>query len=339
MLKRNVGIVCTLGPASHDTKTIAQMARAGMTIARINFSHGHYRQHLKTMQNIRLVNKRCGYKVKILQDLEGFRIRIGELKRPRLLKEGEYVWIVFGPSYNAGDIPLDFNVDVSSLKKGMRVFINDGMIELAVVGGKGRRYKLEVIHGGKISSRKGVNIPGLKLKSSALTQKDKEDVIFGIKEKVDFIALSFVRHKHDMRRLRKIVQPYLPKCRLIGKIESREGMRNLDDILDASDGIIVARGDLGVSLPIYEIPLLQKKIIKRCNKKKKFVITATQMLESMTEFPRPTRAEVTDVANAILDGSDYVMLSGETAVGKYPVETVRMMKQIITYTEKFRKFI
>ncbi len=338
-MKRKTGIICTLGPASRHRETIARMARAGMDMARINFSHGSHRQHLKTIRNVREVNRRCGYNIKLLQDLEGYRIRIGRLKRPVRLKDGETLRVVLGRDPKENELSLDFNVDISAIRPGMSIFINDGMIELKALRSRGAHITARVVHGGRVTSKKGVNIPGLKLKGNSLTGKDENDLRFGMAQDVDLVALSFVRNKQDILRVRKMVAADLPDCRIIAKIENREGIRNIDGILDVSDGIIVARGDLGVSLPIFELPVIQKDLIRRCRKKKKVVMTATQMLESMTEYTRPTRAEVTDVANAILDGTHYVMLSGETAVGRYPVETVKMMRQIIEYTEKHARFI
>jgi pyruvate kinase len=208
------------------------------------------------------------------------------------------------------------------------------MVCLRVVGHRGEKVELEVETGGYVSSKKGVNIPDMELKKNIITAKDEEDIAFGIENKVDYIAQSFVRNKQDILRVVNMVKPGLPDCKFIAKIENRDGVENIESITDACDGIMIARGDLGVSLPIYQIPFIQKDIIHLCSKKKQFVITATQMLESMTEHPRPTRAEVSDVANAILDGSDFLMLSGETAVGNYPVESVEMMCQIIEFTKK-----
>jgi pyruvate kinase len=219
----------------------------------------------------------------------------------------------------------------------MDVFIDDGNLQLRVIGRSKKGIRLEVIQGGILKSRKGVNIPKIKLKSDILTEKDKQDISFGIKNRVDYIAQSFVRHKADIVRVTKLVESRLPDCKIIAKIENQDGLKNLSEIMHACDGIMVARGDLGVSLPIYQIPIFQKFIIRRCNAEKKWVATATQMLESMITNSRPTRAEVSDVANAILDGTDYVMLSGETAVGAFPVKCVRMMKDIINFTEKNRQ--
>jgi len=336
-MKRQTRIICTIGPASQSPSMLRKMARAGMNIARLNFSHGNHSQHQKIIDRIRKMNKECGFDVKILQDLEGYRIRLGHLNKPVELKKSQYVCLSMNPKHTKDNIPLEANVCISGIVKGMDVFINDGNVALKVVGVVGAKIKAEVLQAGYVSSRKGVNIPKLKLESNILTDKDRGDIEFGIKNKVDFVAQSFVRNKKDILQVVKRVKPYLPECQIIAKIENHKGVKNIDSIIDACDGIMVARGDLGVSLPIYEVPIIQKAIINRTNRKKKLDITATQMLESMTHHKRPTRAEVSDVANAILDGSDCVMLSGETAAGQYPVESVIMMRQIIDFTEKSLK--
>jgi len=332
--KRQTKIICTLGPASESKETILKMALAGMDAIRINFSHGDQEQHLRFIDLVRSVNTGYGLNMKILQDLEGYRIRIGRLKQPIELKNGQVLNIVHGMDQVSEDIPMEFDTDFRLIKKGMSVFVDDGLLALEVVESSQKRLKLRVDHGGILKQRKGVNIPGLKLGANIMTRKDKEDLEFGIRNKVDFVAQSFVRNKEDILRVQKIVKPVLPDCQIFAKIENQEGVRNTDSIMDACDGILIARGDLGVSLPIYRLPIIQKSIIRRCNKKKKYSMTATQMLESMTENTRPTRAEVSDVANAILDGTDYVMLSGETAAGRFPVESVKMMAQIVEYTEQ-----
>ncbi len=233
------------------------------------------------------------------------------------------------------EIPFDYHGQLGPIKNGHLIFIDDGNICLQVIGKKKNSVKLKVIIGGLLKSHKGINIPEAKLDFGSISQKDVEDIIFCEKNGVEYIAQSFVRTSKDIIDVRKLLKRG-SRCKVIAKIECREAIRNIDEIIDVSDGIMIARGDMGVSLPIYEIPVIQKIIIKKCNHAKKFVITATQMLESMTENFRPTRAEVTDVANAVLDGTDFVMLSSETAVGKYPVEAVKMMNNIIKFTEKFK---
>ncbi len=337
---RKTKIICTLGPASQRKDTIIKMAREGMDVARINFSHGSRADHLKLIKTIRAANREAKLKIKILQDLEGYRLRLGELKYPVELMKYQPVWMKSKASEASGasnvfEIPLDSDIAVNHLKKGMDIFIDDGKVHLKVMGRSKNGVRLEVRQGGMIKSRKGVNIPALKLSSDILTDKDKRDIAFGIRHKVDFISQSFVRNKQDILKVSRLVKPHLPRCQIIAKIENQDGVKNMMSIIDACDGVMVARGDLGVSLPIYQIPLIQKEIILHCNISDKVVVTATQMLESMTENSRPTRAEVSDVANAILDGTDYAMLSGETAVGSFPVKCVRMMRQIIEHTERF----
>lgn len=327
-------IVCTLGPACVRKETILKMAQAGMAVSRLNFSHGSHEAHQAFIDMVRTMNREKRQNVKLLQDLAGYRIRIGEMNQPITLIKYQRLWMTLGKHQIGGVIPLDFEGSLKDFRKGMDVYIDDGKLYMKVVGRKYGKIEMEVFQGGVLKSRKGVNIPDLKLSANILTEKDRQDIEFGIANRMDFIAQSFVRNRQDILRVRKLVKPRLPNCQIIAKIENKEGLRNLDSIIDASDGILVARGDLGVSLPIYQIPIFQKEIIRCCNAKKKPVITATQMLDSMTENARPTRAEVSDVANAILDGTDYVMLSGETAVGNYPVKSVRMMRQIIEFTEK-----
>jgi pyruvate kinase len=325
-------IICTLGPASEQKEVILAMLDAGMGIARINFSHGDKHQHQYLFDTIRQINEQHGQKLKILQDLEGYRIRVGILKQPITLEKEQTVWMSNADEQlSPDDILLEPAINTNSLTEGMQVFINDGIICLKVIDRSDKRLKLKVENGGIVTSRKGVNIPRLKLGSDILTGKDQEDIAFGLKNKVDYIAQSFVRNQNDILRVVNLVKTTLPDCKVIAKIENREGVENIESIIDACDGIMIARGDLGVSLPIYHVPYIQKNIIQRCNKKEKLVITATQMLESMTEHPRPTRAEVSDVANAVWDGTDLVMLSGETAAGRFPVESVKMMRHIVTF--------
>jgi len=332
-------IICTIGPASDSRAVLRDMMLAGMDVARLNFSHGTHAEHQRRIDLIRELNKKYRRHIRILQDLEGYRIRIGRFKKRKAvgLKKKQALFLT-NRKDALGDgavIPFDYEGPLKDIKTGSFVYIDDGNIVLKVKGSTTDSLRTEVIIPGILGEHKGVNIPDAKLKFSGLTEKDKTDIQFGIRNKVDYIAQSFVRDKGDIIHIRNLIKDSLPSCQVIGKIENRQGIRNIDRILDVADGIMIARGDMGVSLPIYEIPMIQKMIIKKCNERKKPVITATQMLESMTEHIRPTRAEVTDVANAVLDGSDFVMLSGETAIGRYPVETVRMMNQIMKFTERF----
>lgn len=331
-------IVATLGPASCTYSVLRKMVVAGLDVGRLNFSHGSYKEHLHKLQIIRTINKKYRRHVRILQDLEGFRIRICCFKKGpvKQLKKHSVVWLTAEPD-NGDDniIPFDYKGDLTAVKPGQLIYVDDGNIILKAKASTKKKIKATVEEGDFLKERKGVNMPGVRILFAGITDKDKQDLQFGIKHKVDFVAQSFVRTAKDMKTVRKLLGPRAGKCRTIAKIESKEAIRNIDDIIDASDGIMVARGDMGVAVPIYKIPLIQKMIIHKCNHKKKFVITATQMLEHMTEHSRPTRAEVTDVANAIIDGTDYVMLSEESAAGQYPVESVKMMEQIIRFTEEY----
>ena len=334
------GIICTLGPASGDFLTLKKMMLAGMDVARLNLSHGSFEEHQGRIDRIRKLNRKYHGRLKILLDLEGPRIRIGDFKgkKSRDLKKGQTVFLSNSEKNSKkGAIPFDYDGSLLDIKKGSFVFIDDGYIALKVTSSQKNYIKAEVITPGVVKERKGVNIAGSKLKFKDPTDRDREGILFGLKNKVDFIAQSFVRSHEDIDAVKDIISKGKAKPRVIAKIESHEGIKHIDEIIRVSDGIMVARGDLGVCMPIFEVPILQKMIIKKCIQRKRFVITATQMLESMTEHTRPTRAEVSDVANAILDGSDYVMLSGETSVGSYPVATVRMMQQIIDFTEPFSK--
>jgi len=334
-------IICTLGPASNKEAVLKKLTLGGMNAARLNFSHGNHKSHKQSIDIIRQLSGTGRNKIKILQDLEGYRIRIGQFKGPRKMIElvkGSTVTLINKPETDKKDvIPFDYDGSLSDIKTGCHIFIDDGNLSLKVKDRSSAGLRAEVVVGGILKEHKGINIPEIKLKFGGLTEKDKSDLLFGIANKIDLIAQSFVRGKDDILSVREFIARHGFDCPLIAKIENRQGIENLDSILDVCDGIMIARGDMGVSLPIYEVPIMQKMIIKKCNERKKFVITATQMLESMTEHIRPTRAEVSDIANAIIDGSDYVMLSGETAAGKHPVEAVQMMNDIIKFTEKSLK--
>jgi pyruvate kinase len=331
-------IICTLGPSSEDASTLRAMMQAGMAVARLNFSHGTRRRHQSRLDLVRGLNKKHGKSVKILQDLQGHRIRVGRFKGRKSipLKKMQRVFLTNRAEPSGKDVlPFDYKGPLADIKIGRFIYIDDGNIAL-IVRARTRDYiEAEVVVPGILKENKGINIPDVSLRFEGLTDKDRTDLKFGIENDVDFIAQSFVNDKKDILCLREAVGKRGANCRLIAKIENRHGVDNIDEILDVSDGIMIARGDLGVSLPIFQIPVLQKMIIKKCRRRRKFVITATQMLESMTEHLRPTRAEVSDVANAIIDGSDYVMLSAETAVGKHPVEVVEMMNQIVEFTTRF----
>ena len=336
MKKNKTNIICTIGPASTSRSILLNMMRAGMDVARINCSHGTIRAWENTTAIIRELNTQYRQRVKILVDLEGYRIRTGSFKNGKgiLLKKKQR--IIFTNNRGRGDencVSLDYSGSLLGIKKGMAVYFDDGNIALSVLKPGKDTVAAEVVVPGFLKEHKGVNIPGVDLNFSGITEKDAHDIAFALKHKVDYIAQSFVRDQSDMRAVRSFVAG--APVKLIAKIENRQGLNNIDRIISVSDGIMIARGDMGVSLPVYEVPVIQKELIKKCNRARKFVITATQMLESMTEHLRPTRAEVSDVANAIFDGSDFVMLSAETAAGSYPVESVDMMHKIITFTEHY----
>lgn len=333
-------IIATIGPASSDYSVLRKMMLAGMDVARLNFSHGEGKEHQNRIGFIRVLNKRYRRRVRILGDLEGYRIRVLNLWRgeSKILKKNAKVWL--SDKEDDGDpsfIPFDYKGDLKDIGPGREIFIDDGKIILSVTGSSSKKLKASVVEGGELKERKGINIPGVKMPFAGMTEKDLRSIRFAISNRLDLIAQSFVRTAAEVLEVKDMISPSLPGCRVIAKIESREAIKNIDGIIEASDGIMIARGDMGIAVPIYTIPVVQKMIIKKCNEAKKPVITATQMLESMTDHSRPTRAEVTDVANAILDGTDMVMLSGETAVGHFPSETVKMMDRIIKYTETHEK--
>ena len=330
-------IIATLGPSSSSYTVIRKMILSGMDVARLNFSHGSYQEHKMRLEIARSINKKYRRHIRIMQDLEGFRIRIGRFKdkEPLELKRRQKVYLTNRDILAAGNIiSFDYQGSLTSIKKGQIIYIDDGNIALKVLGHRNKLLVLEVIVGGLLRERKGINIPGLHVKFKGLTTRDSLDIQFGIRYKVDYIAQSFVRDREDVLVLKDKVKKNLAECLIVAKIENQEGIKNIDEIIDVADVIMIARGDMGVCVPFYQIPIIQKQIIRKCNRKKKPVITATQMLESMVEHYLPTRAEITDVANAILDGTDFVMLSAETAAGKYPAEAVKKMNQIINYTEK-----
>lgn len=327
-------ILATLGPASSNPAMLRKLYAAGLDSVRLNFSHGTTEEHAGCVALARGLNGKLRRHITILQDLKGNRIRIGRLKSPVELKRKQLVRLIQADTARgSGDIPFDYRGSLKVIKKGHFIYIDDGDIALQVKAAGRDSLTCEVAGGGLLKERKGINIPLARLDFPLLSGEDRKDIEFGIKHKLDFIAQSFVRTKEDVLAVKRLVKPRLPACRIIAKIEAREAMLNLEEIADAADGLMVARGDMGVMFPLWEVPMHQKRIIKLCNRLHKPVITATQMLETMTNNPIPTRAEVSDVANAVLDGTDYVMLSAETAAGKYPAETVRMMNQIVKYTE------
>lgn len=323
-------IVCTLGPSSNSREAFRGLVEAGLNVARINFSHGTHEQHAATVAMVRAVATETGRPIAILGDLQGPRIRIGDLPAPIQLEDGADAVLVPEGVASGAEIPVTYDMLADDVHVGDRILINDGLLELVVLDVSKPRVTARVLHGGRLTSHKGINLPGVSVSAPSITEKDREDIAFAIKQDLEFIALSFVRRAEDIAELRTM----LPKSMLIvAKIEKDSALENIESIVRASDGVMVARGDLGVELPFEEVPYAQKRIIALCNRLGRPVITATQMLESMITHPRPTRAEASDVANAILDGTDAVMLSAETAAGQYPRLAVEAMSRIITQIE------
>jgi pyruvate kinase len=333
---RRAKIVATIGPATQAPENIAQAIRAGMNVARLNFSHGTHEDHLKVIQAVREKSIELKAPVTILQDLQGPKVRVGLFEKGSItLAQNQVVTVTIEDVLGKeGLIPSDFKELCKAAKPGNRILIDDGLIELEVLKVGSIALEAKVIYGGILKNRKGMNLPGILLPVEALTEKDLKDLDFGLKHGVDFIALSFVRFGKDIRQLREIIDAHKSPARIVAKIEMLEALENLEEIVRLSDVVMVARGDLAVEIGQSRLPSAQKKIIKLCNQLGKPVITATQMLDSMVENPRPTRAEITDVANAVLDGTDAVMLSAESASGKYPFKAIRTMHEIILEVEK-----
>lgn len=334
----NTKIVATLGPASESLATIKKLTKAGMDVVRLNFSHGTYANHAMLIRNVRKASKLQKKTIAILQDLQGPRIRIGELPTEGIeLMAGRKVSLRFGQKKYLGDkvIPIDLKL-APTFKKNDRILMHDGLVEMKVVDQDKNLVHCKIVRSGMILSHKGVNIPNIKITTPVITAKDKEDLKFGLKHNVDWIALSFVGSAQDIKDLRRLIRRYDKNAnvKIMAKIERPQAVRNIDSIIKEVDGIMIARGDLGVEMSPHKVPIIQKKIIKKCMVASKPVLVATQMLDSMIKSPVPTRAEVSDVANAVIDHTDAVMLSGETAFGKYPVQVVRMMNNIVRETEK-----
>lgn len=336
---RKTKIVCTIGPSSDSYETLKEMMLSGMNVARINFSHGSWKEQKEKVDLVKKVRKELNLPVAILLDMKGPEIRMGTFKEKVYLKSGQTFTIcnedVIG---NEKEATLSYKELYRDLHIGSIVLIDDGLVKLEVTDIVDKDIVCKILNDGPVTSNKGVNVPGVILNLPSLVEKDIEDIIGAIDNDLDYIAASFVRRKEDVLAIKEILDKHNSDIRVISKIENKEGVDNLDEILELSDGIMVARGDLGVEIPFAEVPLLQKEMIKRTYSKAKPVITATQMLESMTNNPNPTRAEVSDVANAIFDGTSAIMLSGETAVGKYPVECVKKMDEIARTVENSIKY-
>lgn len=328
-------IVATIGPASSTKEMLRALVKEGVDVFRINFSHGNHEDKQVAIDRIREINDEMGTHVAILMDLQGPKIRVNKVEDNVVLEQGQELVIttrellgnreLVSTSYK--DLPKD-------VKVGERILIDDGKIELTVVEVRDIDIVTKVVYGGPLTSRKGINLPNSKVSAPSLTEKDLKDLDFGLKNKVNWVALSFVRKANDIIALREILERNNSKARIVAKIEKPEALEDIDSIIAATDAIMVARGDLGVEIWMEDVPIVQKKLIEKCNKASKPVIVATQMMESMIENPRPTRAETNDVANAVMDGADALMLSAETAAGKYPLEVVRSMVRTITSIEK-----
>jgi pyruvate kinase len=332
---RKTKIIATLGPASKSKKVITELVKAGVNAVRLNCSHGTLEEHDKTLKTVREVSNELAVHIAVLQDLPGPKIRIGRLDAPVKLENGQKITLTPGESAETDMLPVQYPDIVKDVETGARVLIDDGNIELVVTEKHDDRLVCEVVEGGIVSSSKGINLPGANISASALGEHDRELLKWGLEQGVDYIALSFVRSPAEVWEAQNMLEEAGASARIIAKIEKPEALDMIDDIVDAADGIMVARGDLGVEMSPEGVPEVQKNLIRKCNEMDKPVITATQMLESMTHNIRPTRAEASDVANAIIDGTDCVMLSGETAVGEYPVQTVRMMDRIARQAEKY----
>ena len=334
---RKTKIICTLGPSTDNRETLKQLILNGMNVARFNFSHGDHKEQKERFELLKSVREELGVPVAALLDTKGPEIRTG------LLKEGKKVTLVDGQTFTLttkniqGDkhgCSINYDGLADDVEPGNQILIDDGLIGLQVEEVQGTEIICKVLNGGELGERKGVNVPNVRVNLPGITDKDRQDIVFGVEQGFDFIAASFVRNVDAVLEIKELLQEYgCADMKVIAKIENQEGVDNIDAIIKGCDGIMVARGDLGVEIPPEEVPYLQKNIIKKCNDNFKTVITATQMLDSMIRNPRPTRAEVGDVANAIYDGTDVVMLSGETASGKYPVEAVKMMSNIAATTE------
>lgn len=323
-------IVCTIGPATESEESLTKLLKAGMNVMRLNFSHGDFAEHLGRVKNLKLASEKTGITAATLQDLAGPKIRIGTFKTESIiLKEGSKFTIttdsIEGDEHK---VSVNYPNFAKEVAKGHIVYLHDGRKKLEVLEVKGNDVICKVIVGGEIKGKRGVNLPDSDISISSLTEKDKKDLEFGIKNKVDFVALSFVRHASDIIELRELLKKAKSQAKIIAKVETPQAIKNIDEIIALSDGVMVARGDLAIEVPAEQVPALQKMIIKKCNEAGKPVITATQMLESMIKSPVPTRAEVSDIANAIIDGTDAIMLSEETTLGDFPIEAVEVMSRV-----------
>jgi pyruvate kinase len=332
---RKTKIICTIGPATMSSEMIEKLALAGMNIARLNMSHGDHKFHGDIIKKIKNVNRKLKHPIAILLDTQGPEIRTGDVNAELDLKIGEIFTfhIIPGLESEAKSVFVNYSDIVNDLKEGDKVTVDNGLINLVVLEKKEKELVCRVLDGGKLGSRKHINLPGIRVNLPSITAKDKRDILFGLEQDIDFVALSFVRTPDDVLELRKFIEDNNGHARIVSKIEDQEAVKNYKQIIEVSDGVMIARGDLGVEVEIQELPIIQRKIIKECAIQGKPVIVATHLLESMIHFPSPTRAEVTDVANAVFEESDAIMLSGETATGKYPEKCVEMLNNIALRVE------
>ncbi len=331
---RRTKIICTIGPATNNRKKLENLYMSGMNIVRLNMSHGTLEEHKKIIDDVKKINNEAKYPIAVLLDTQGPEIRTGTLDQELEIKEGQRIWV----SVRTNDVEqssffIEYEELIDSLGIGDLIRVDNGLINLEVLSKKNKQLECLVIDGGILKSKRHVNLPGVRVNLPALTQKDKRDIRFGLEQGVDFIALSFVRQAVDIKQLKDILVDEGKHVKIIAKIEDQQGLDNLEEIVEEADGVMIARGDLGVEIPIEDLPNVQRIIGKACHRKGKRIIVATHMLESMIMNPIPTRAEVTDIANAVYEGVDAVMLSGETAVGKYPEKSVQMLDKVVRKSE------
>ncbi|MEI7512921.1 MAG: pyruvate kinase, partial [Candidatus Uhrbacteria bacterium] len=332
-MNKRTKIVCTIGPASHEIEQLVALTESGMNVCRLNFSHGTHDDHAELIKRIRHTRELTGEPLTLLQDLQGPKIRVGILPDEGVkLEAGKNIVFTSGPGDVPNTIPVTYPNLHEDVKPGQHLLLDDGLLEVVVKSVKEKDVTCKIVTGGILKSHKGLNLPETQTKISAITEKDKDDLIFGIQQKVDWVALSFVRSAADIKQLRELIGE--APIKIIAKIEKPEAVTNMDEIIDAVDAIMVARGDLGIELPAEKVPVIQKDLIRKCRLARKPVIVATQMLDSMIHNPRATRAEVSDIANAVIDHTDATMLSGETASGEHPIEAVKTMAATIEETEK-----
>jgi len=333
---RKTKIICTIGPSTSSYEMLMSMYEAGMNVVRLNMSHGSHDTHKKVIKSIKSINQKIKDAIPILLDLQGPEIRTGTLQNDLQLKEGDIITVSVRPEdVERSSFSIDYEDLINTVKEGEMITVDNGLINLEILKKDQGTMQCRVIHGGMLKSQRHVNLPGIRVNLPSITEKDKKDVFFGIEQEVDFVALSFVREAIDVLQLKELLGNKANKIKIVSKIEDQQGINNIEEIIDVSDAIMVARGDLGVEINLDELPNVQRTIVRKCHEKGKRVIVATHLLESMIEKPIPTRAEVTDVANAIYEEVDAVMLSGETAIGKYPIRCIEHIDKIAKTSEKF----